>query len=310
MPAGPGQILGSQIEPISNSPYIANVGSDGRLWVDADLTVSDIQIGAVEIKDGESDQRAVVNTNGELHVNPFGEFPVNIALGLVSGTEIRGVFGTSDIGDGIVNEQAIGDGMTTRYPFPSTAAQMTLVSDSALDDSGSTGAELILVRGNITGNVELFELILLDGLTPVTTVNSYLRINSIVVASVGSGGKNVGTITIKNGTDLLAQINPENNISRMAVYSIPSSVSAIIKKFELLSGKDDSGVINVHLFPGDLGNIDLTAFSQRTYQNIVPLGISSFLIEGGSDIEITGYSQSGGLSNLSSLFELILVDDA
>lgn len=39
-----------------------------RLLVDADLNASDIEIGAVEIKDGSSDQRATVNSSGELKV--------------------------------------------------------------------------------------------------------------------------------------------------------------------------------------------------------------------------------------------------
>lgn len=261
---------------------------------------------------GSGDKAGVTSTNRLKADNfPSSNFNINVALGLIEGVEFRSVFGSSDVDEGIVNEQVLGDGMTVRYPFPSSPAQMTLVSDSTADDSGGTGAEMILVRGNIADNVELFEIILLDGTSPVTTVNSYRRINSIVVVSVGSGGKNAGTITIKNSSDLLAQINPGNNISRTAIYSVPDGISAVLNSFELLTGKDDNGVSNLHLFPTSIGNIDLLPISQRTYQNLIKLGTSAFLLESGTDIEITGYSEiSTGLSNLSGLFELTLVNNA
>jgi hypothetical protein len=49
------------------------VGADGRLLVDADVTVAgDIEIGAVEIKDGISDNRTSVNSSGQLSVAAAG----------------------------------------------------------------------------------------------------------------------------------------------------------------------------------------------------------------------------------------------
>lgn len=239
---------------------------------------------------------------------PSSDFHINVALGLISGTEFRGVFGSSEVQEGIVNNQVLGDGMTGRYPFPSSPAQMTLVSDSADDDIAGTGARVALIRGNIAGNVELFESVLFDGVTPVTTVAEYLRINSVLIVSVGSGGKNVGTITLKNGADLLAQINPGNNVSRTAVYSIPDGISGAVTVASVLVSKDDSGTVLFHVYPSALSNIDVLPFELDLYQNIVDLKISPFLLESGSDFEVTGYSGSG-LSNLSSLFELILVDD-
>ena len=241
---------------------------------------------------------------------PSSDFKINVALGLIPGTEFRSVFGSSEVDEGIANNQVLGDGMTGRYQFPSSPAQMTLVSDSADDDITGTGARVALIRGNITGNVELFESILLDGTNPVTTVNSYLRINSVLIVSVGSNGKNVGTITLKNGADLLAQVNPEQNVSRTAIYSIPAGVTGAIITGEVLAGKDDSGTIEYHVYPSALGNIDIIPFTQEVYQNLINTNISPFLIESGSDFETTGYSETdSGISHLSSLFELILVDD-
>jgi hypothetical protein len=56
----------------------------GRVQVDADLTGADIEIGAVEIKDGSTDQRATVNVSGELLVR---DDDANTTLTTISGLD-------------------------------------------------------------------------------------------------------------------------------------------------------------------------------------------------------------------------------
>lgn len=260
---------------------------------------------------GTGDEAGVNDLNELLVANtPQITYYDNVALGNVEGSELRSVFGVSTVDEGTANEQILGDGMTTRYSFPSSPVQMTIVSTSADDDSAGTGARILLIRGNITDNVELFEAILLDGTTPVTTVNEYLRINSIVVVSAGTDGKNQGTITLKNGSDLLAQINIGINISRTAIYSVPSGSTALFATLNILTGKDGNGTVTVHGRLPSLGNLDLSSFEQETYQNQVRFGdIFRAPFAEGSDIEITGYSETGtGTSKLSTNFELLIVD--
>ena len=80
----------------------------------------------------------------------------------------------------------------TAYTFPASALTMTLVSTSASDNSTAR----VLISGVTTGYVAVSETVALNGLTGVTTVNTYLRINSMVLTVAGSGQiTNVGTIT-------------------------------------------------------------------------------------------------------------------
>ncbi len=65
--------MGEVIVDGTGGGHVAEVTSDNRLKVEADLTVSDIEIGAVEIKDGTTDQRAIVNEEGQLHVVLMGK---------------------------------------------------------------------------------------------------------------------------------------------------------------------------------------------------------------------------------------------
>jgi len=52
MPAGPGQIIGSEVDSVTGAVYMANVGSDGRLWVDVggDIVISGETIDNVVVQ--------------------------------------------------------------------------------------------------------------------------------------------------------------------------------------------------------------------------------------------------------------------
>jgi len=97
------------------------------------------------------------------------------------------------------------------YVYPSSALQMTLVSSNAGD------TQIVAVLGlDINFNM-ISEYVTLTGTTPVTTVNSYFRINQLLVTN----GLNAGTITCKNSTNLYAQINPGIGQTQMSIYTVP-----------------------------------------------------------------------------------------
>lgn len=100
------------------------------------------------------------------------------------------------------------------YIYPSSAAQLTLVSSSTSD----TAALLIQVQG-LDANYNLqYETIAMNGTTNVTTTGSYLRINGLYCLN----GTNVGTITAKISTTLYAQMNPGIGQTQMSLYTVPN----------------------------------------------------------------------------------------
>ena len=114
---------------------------------------------------------------------------------------------------------------TTEYVFPVSAITMNLASDTAGDTA------TITIVGLDANYAAITETLTLDGTTNVPTTNSYLRINSMFVAT-GSPTNPVGVITLKNtgGTVTYAQINTASyngttssvGQTQMAVYTVPA----------------------------------------------------------------------------------------
>jgi hypothetical protein len=132
----------------------------------------------------------------------------------------------------------------TAYTFPATALTMTLVSTSASDNTTAQ----VLVSGLTTSYVVATETVTMNGVTGVTTVNTYLRINSMVLTVAGTGQTtNVGTITAKNGATTYAQIAIGTGRTQMSVYSVPAGSTLYALNTNIFSGSDSSGYFNYRI---------------------------------------------------------------
>jgi hypothetical protein len=124
-------------------------------------------------------------------------FELQVARGQIPGHSVIHVFGFNP---------AVGTDEETVWPIdgllghPPSPTIMTVSSTSANDSAAGTGARTVLIEGvNGTGGITT-EVVILDGQTPVSTVNTYDAIERLVVLTVGSGEKNAGLIYIGTGT--------------------------------------------------------------------------------------------------------------
>jgi hypothetical protein len=116
------------------------------------------------------------------------------------------------------------------YTYPTSATTMTVVSTSASDNTSAT----ILISGLDANFAPISETIALNGVTGVTTVNSYLRINSLLMTSPGtSQTTNVGTITVKQSSNTLAQINIGVGKSQSTIYTVPAGYTFYLNLAEV-----------------------------------------------------------------------------
>lgn len=74
---------------------------------------------------------------------------------------------------------------------------------------------------------------MLDGATPVTTVKSYLRVNSMQV-TVGSATNPSGVVTLKDltNTTIYAQINTGVGRTQAAIYTVPAGYTFYLSRVD------------------------------------------------------------------------------
>jgi len=171
-------------------------------------------------------------------VEPFN---LQIARGQIPGHKLKFKFG---------NNPAVGSTEETiwaeggLYVYPTSATQMTVSSSSANDAAAGTGARTINIEGLDADYNEISEDIILNGQTPVTTVNSYLRINRGIVLTAGSGEKNAGII--RAGTGAVTSGVPANvflsidgdgdNQTLMCLWTVPAGYTAFLVQTNVSTG--------------------------------------------------------------------------
>jgi hypothetical protein len=144
------------------------------------------------------------------------------------------------------------------YTFPASALTMTVVSSSATDASPAK----VTVSGLDANWNAISESVTLNGTTGVTTVNQYLRINSVAMATPATGQTtNVGTITVKNGSTTYGQINIGLGRSQMTVYSVPNGFNFYLRRINCWSGSSLSSSVYIfyNLLTQQFGAASLSA---------------------------------------------------
>lgn len=127
------------------------------------------------------------------------------------------------------------------YPFQTSATKLEVLSASANDTTAGTGAQTFTLSG-LDGNYNaVSEVIAMNGVTPVPTVNSYLRVNNFQVATAGSGGQNAGDVTLRvigaGATQGIARAL--FSYAKTAIYTVPVGFTFFV--VDLLFGVAGSG---------------------------------------------------------------------
>ena len=165
----------------------------------------------------------VVNTNNS--VNSITRqarnepFDLQVSRGQITGHQTLSLFGyQSAVGN---TKIPVWENATT-YTYITSASTLTLVSSSASDDTLAS----VLINGLDSNFKPISEILSLNGVTGVTTVNSYFRINSMIMVSAGTGQtSNVGTITLKQSSNIVSQINAGISKTQSTIYTVPAGFS-------------------------------------------------------------------------------------
>ena len=126
------------------------------------------------------------------------------------------------------------------YTYPATATIMNLASsvNTGADKTGTT----VLIQGLDSAYAVISETLTLNGTTVVPTVKSYLRINSISVASVTSSTMPTGVITLKDltNTTTYAQMTAGFGRSQMSIYTVPAGYTFYLSRIDAYTSLNGS----------------------------------------------------------------------
>jgi hypothetical protein len=149
----------------------------------------------------------------------YEPFDLQVARGQIYGHQQVNIFGyQSSVGN---TKIPVWENATT-YTYITIASTLTLVSTSTSDDTSAK----VLISGLDSSFNQISETLALNGVTGVTTVNSYYRVNNLVLTSPGtSQTTNVGTITLKQSSNIVAQINPTISKSQSTIFTVPAGYS-------------------------------------------------------------------------------------
>ena len=157
----------------------------------------------------------------------YEPFDLQVARGQIYGHSTVSIFGYQpSIGTTSI---AVWENASA-YTFPASASTMDVASNAAANaDNGAT----VLVVG-LDANWNQIQETITIATGGTTTVNSYLRINSLVLTSPASGQTtNAGQITIKVSTTTYGQINVGIGKSQNAWYSVPANYDFFIDQVEI-----------------------------------------------------------------------------
>jgi len=165
----------------------------------------------------------------------YEPFDLQVARGQISGHTVVSLFGYQP--SVTSTSIPIWENATT-YTYITSASTLTLVSTSASDDTSAK----ILISGLDANFNPLSETLAMNGVTGVTTVNSYFRVNSLLMVSPGTGqSTNVGTITLKQSSNIVAQINVGISKSQSTIYTVPAGYTFYLDLAEVNTSNSYTG---------------------------------------------------------------------
>jgi hypothetical protein len=158
-------------------------------------------------------------------VGTYEPFELQVARGQIPGHDHLDLFGYSTS----VGSSAMGplwEGLTGsggNYPFPASAATISVVSASASDT-----AVTMRISGLDANFLPVTATVALNGTTPVVTTQTFLRINSVTTVS----GNAVGNVTFTHTATVIAQVNAGLGQTQMSIYTVPAGYTLYITYYQ------------------------------------------------------------------------------
>lgn len=229
----------------------------------------------------------------------FRDSGLAIARGIFAEREAVNIFGFNRT-IGTTYETVFNDGGGL-YQYPPSAVQMDVVSSSALDTAQ------VRISGLDADYNRISEVVTLTGTTPVTTTQSFFRINGVAVVSTPNL---TGNVTVSSGGITHGYIEADIGVQQGCFYTVPAGYSLYIYRIDVNCGTVDTNktiFIRNHLqFPSGVEyNVAEASFnaSQVSYDRQIPFRINE-------KTDFSFRARSAATTNEVSIFvEAVIVKD-
>ena len=171
----------------------------------------------------------------------------------------------ASVGDIIINDTLLDHGMVSEVTSETilTFRRMRGFSINASGNSYRVAAPSLTGQGVVRldfllddNYVETSEYVILNGLTGVDTVGSYLRNSRVMGLKSGSVGSNVGTITTKQKittANIFAVMPIGYNTTMIAAFTIPFDEVGLLDFYFATLSKKQAGFSNVRFLSAEVG---------------------------------------------------------
>lgn len=203
-------------------------------------------------------------------------YSLEIAKGNVPGSSLITKFGhNDDVDTGSVPEDVWNGGGV--YVPPTAARIHTIESTDLNDTAAGTGARTVLIYGINSIYERVTEVVTMNGVGLVSTVNSYYHIHLIQVHTSGSSNTNIGDIIATAVTDgtITCKIDAGQGQSESSIYLVPAGYTAYVMRIRARmnnSTANSTATVAFYTFP-----------FQRAWQIKTKIGINN---SGSSFVEL------------------------
>jgi hypothetical protein len=179
------------------------------------------------------------------------DFFFEVVQGNIDGFSYIHKFGNNSDIDTASGYEAIWNGGSAYTGFDATAAEIVeLFSDDANDTSAGTGARTVQLDGLDANYVEQSETIILNGTTAVSSSLSYLRCDRMQVLTAGTGGENIGELTLRQSVttaNIFCVMPATSNQTMIACYTVPAGKDAYITSWfcTLINSKTAASIVRI-----------------------------------------------------------------
>jgi len=159
------------------------------------------------------------------------------------------------------------EGTNPTYTYLTSAEQLQVVSSDAADASAGTGIRTLTLEGLDSSFNPLSETVTMNGVTQVTTTNSFIRVFRAYGATSGTSATNVGNITITNnaGTNTLVYIPAGDGQTLIAMWTVPLGQELHITKLTFSTSSNKGARISLFVRELNGGTIYPWRIRYRAY---------------------------------------------